>query len=880
MAKFLASKSGAFWRTEGFAGLVVVLAVIGLHLASDSIGALERRYYDFVSTRTARQPSERIAVIAINEQSMVQLGRWPWPGDIHARLIDRLAAAKAKTLVYAVPFPESQVAPGLAAIRKMQAALETAPEVLATHPQWGQMLAEAQRALDTNAVLAASIQNAGNVLLPTVSAPGAARGEAANHLPPYALKSAIDDSSGLSMPTLRGQAPVEAMGRVAAGIGHWEQLPDAAQAPYREPLLLAADGKAVPSLALLAAAHSLGLQGADVHLRVGAPVQWGPLRIPTDSAARMLPQRYPERGGKPAFAPDAFEDVLSGKIPASRYADKIVIVGVTAEGAGASTWGAGMGALSPVERIAHATSSILNGHAIAQPRCADWVVWMGCLLVAVYVVVVLPRLTARAGAAATLLLFAALLALEWGGLAVGATWIALVLPATVLVLGALAVAVRRWRMAGAQAGHADAGVGPTESHHMMGLALQGQGQLDMAFDRFRRVPLTDAVMGDLYSLAADFERKGQQDKAHAVYAYMAAFDGRYRDVQAKLDRAGQSAEAVADQPMLGRYQIEKELGKGAMGVVYRGRDPKIGRVVAIKTLALSEAFGGDDLVDARARFFREAETAGRLQHPNIVTIFDAAEAHGLAYIAMEFLKGRDLSVYCRADRLLPVPVVLGIVARVADALAYAHLHNVVHRDIKPANIMYEPESDTVKVTDFGIARMTDASKTRTGLVLGTPSFMSPEQLAGKKVDGRSDLYSLGVMLFQLLTGVLPFQGDSLGSLMHAIANEEAPDVRLMRPELPSALADVVARALSKRPELRYPTGLALAADLRRVMEQFPDGTVPMAAGQPVATDPVWDRAAAFAATVPSTQVVFEKTAIQPAARSDPAQGGDAAATGH
>jgi serine/threonine protein kinase len=269
--------------------------------------------------------------------------------------------------------------------------------------------------------------------------------------------------------------------------------------------------------------------------------------------------------------------------------------------------------------------------------------------------------------------------------------------------------------------------------------------------------------------------------------------------------------------MMGRYQLERELGKGAMGVVYQGRDPKIGRIVAIKTMALSEEFVGKALADARERFFREAQTAGRLQHPNIVTIYDAGEDHELAYIAMEFLNGQDLTHYCKGGQLLPVSTVLSIVARVAEALGYAHKQQVVHRDIKPANIMFDREHDAVKVTDFGIARITDASKTRTGLVLGTPSFMSPEQLTGKKVDGRTDLYSLGVMLFQLLTGVLPFRAESMADLMHKIANEEAPSLRSVRPDLPQRLASLVARLLSKRPEARYQDGDQLARDLRAVL---------------------------------------------------------------
>jgi serine/threonine-protein kinase len=245
-----------------------------------------------------------------------------------------------------------------------------------------------------------------------------------------------------------------------------------------------------------------------------------------------------------------------------------------------------------------------------------------------------------------------------------------------------------------------------------------------------------------------------------------------------------------------------------------------------------------------------------LQHQNIVTIFDAGEEHDLAYIAMEFLKGRDLADQCKPDQLLPVPTVLSIVARVAEALAYAHSQSVVHRDIKPANIMYELASDTVKVTDFGIARITDSSKTKTGMVLGTPSFMSPEQLSGKKVDGRSDLYSLGVMLYQLLTGVLPFRGESMSELMFKIANEEAADIRTVRADLPESLANAVALALSKRPETRYQTGDQFAADLRAV-ELGGGQAAPLLQDSPVPENSnAMAETVAFAATVPHMKTVL------------------------
>jgi serine/threonine-protein kinase len=303
--------------------------------------------------------------------------------------------------------------------------------------------------------------------------------------------------------------------------------------------------------------------------------------------------------------------------------------------------------------------------------------------------------------------------------------------------------------------------------------------------------------------------------------------------------------AAPDRKTLGRYRVDRQIGRGSMGAVYLGHDPKIGRQVAIKTMALSQEFEGTELTEARARFFREAETAGRLQHRDIVTIFDAGEDQDLAYIAMEYLRGHDMQRYTTPGHLLPVPLVLHIVARVAEALAYAHSQGVVHRDIKPANVMIDLADDMVKVTDFGIARITDSSRTRTGIILGTPSFMSPEQMAGQRVDGRSDFYSLGVMLFQLLTGSLPHQADSMAKLLYQIANERAPDVRTLRPELPEALAHVVALALEKRPEVRYGDGRQFATDLRKVAAGWGpvDTAVPEVASEPPAA------ADAYAATV-------------------------------
>ena len=824
-------------------GVLVVLAVLVLHGATDFFGTLERRYYDFASTSTSRQPSDRIAIIAIDDQSIANIGRWPWPRDVHAQLIDQLAAAKAKTIAHTVFFFEPQTDRGLVFIRKMKEALGPAADPAAASggltEELGKVIAEAELALDTDAKLGASMARAGNVLVPSVFVLGEPQGRL-DPLPDYALKSAVVEQNGFSLPAVRGQQPIAVIGNSAAGIAHLNQLPDVDGAVRQEPLLINYSGKAVPSMGLLAAAKSVNLEAADIRLNTGESVQVGKLRVATDEAALMLPQFYKGRDGRPAFAVDSFYDVLSGKIPASKYTDKIVIIGATAAGVGTQfPTPAGPG-LSPAETIAHITSSILSEHFIVQPAWGIWATLFVLLVVAAYLIAGLPRLSAGKAALVTLGLFVFLLVAEFGLLSASATWLKLVFPAALLVIGHLALTTKRFLMT--EAGKIRSDEESAETSRMMGLALQGQGQLDMAFDRFRRVPFTDALMDNLNNLALDFERKRQFNKAQAVYEYMAGYNKNHKDLQAKLNRAKNLSETVilggsgahpggtmlldgggVEKPMLGRYQVEKELGKGAMGVVYLGKDPKIGRVVAIKTMALSQEFEGDELTDARERFFREAETAGRLQHQNIVTIFDAGEEHDLAYIAMEFLKGKDLADVTKDGHLLPVPKVLSIVARVAEALAYAHRQNVVHRDIKPANIMYDPGTDTVKVTDFGIARITDSSKTKTGMVLGTPSFMSPEQIAGKKVDGRSDLYSLGVMLFQMLAGVLPFRGESMAELMYKIANEPAPDIRIIRPELSPQLAEIVARSLSKSSETRYQDGDQFAADLRMVVSAQADG---------------------------------------------------------
>jgi len=282
------------------------------------------------------------------------------------------------------------------------------------------------------------------------------------------------------------------------------------------------------------------------------------------------------------------------------------------------------------------------------------------------------------------------------------------------------------------------------------------------------------------------------------------------------ENAEEEYDDTPDGSILGRYRIERRIGKGAMGMVYLGADPKINRTVAIKALNLKREFDADEQQNVLQRFFREAEAAGRLHHPHIVTIYDAGEANDMAYIAMEYLTGTDLRFYTREDSLLPPLSVVKIGMKLADALAYAHSNDIIHRDIKAANVMYDPQSGQLKITDFGIARLTDSRRTKTGMVLGTPSSMSPEQLRGKELDGRTDLYSLGVLLYQLLSGQLPYKADSLTQLMVKITSGDPADLVSLRPELKEhgqCIVEIVGKLLQKDADNRYQDGKKLSRDL-------------------------------------------------------------------
>jgi len=283
----------------------------------------------------------------------------------------------------------------------------------------------------------------------------------------------------------------------------------------------------------------------------------------------------------------------------------------------------------------------------------------------------------------------------------------------------------------------------------------------------------------------------------------------------------------------GRYEITGELGRGAMGVVYRANDPVIGRTVAVKTLQLSEAGTGLSRPELLTRFQTEARAAGLLTHPNIVVVFDAGEEDGIFFITMELVEGKSLQGLLDSGQLFPLPRILRIMEQTCSALQFAHDRNIVHRDIKPANLMLTPD-DTVKVTDFGTAKILQfGTVQQTAHVMGTPSYMSPEQVKGKVVDGRSDIFSLGVLLYEMVTGEKPFPGQNITTVIYKIVNEEPVAPRQLDPSIHPGLNAVILKALAKEPSQRYQSCRDLFDDLRNYRSlptvENPNATLPLGA---------------------------------------------------
>jgi serine/threonine-protein kinase len=837
-----------FAWTDVALGLVVSLLVL-LTFWMGWADVLEYKFYDMrAKLRASAKTGENVVLIGIDDQSIREIGRWPWPRNYLAEMTDQLAESGAKVIGIDVFMREPEINPGLQQMKVMQQAFtEKLNAAKAANPKLKDPLAEelittldsTAKQLDNDAKLGDSIALAQNVVLPMYFEFGAPIGKVDKQVPDYVAKNFIANvkSDGMVTPSTDLNVPYEAFGKETKAIGQANLTPSSDGVQRMVPLVVDFNGKLMPSFALQAIRAFYNLESDDYRYTPGKELVLGRAHIPVDSEGRFLVD-YVNRAKVPHYY---FSDVRNKKVPPDVFRDKIVLIGMMATGGGDTSITPIENQMPNVELFGNVINNVLAPSYLIRPEWAQKLELGMMILFALFVALAIPHLSAGKSAIMAVVLLAVTIG---GGIYAFTTygfWLKMFYPAFMLVAGYTVVVSKRYLVTEKKKEMLEGE--SAETNKMLGLSFQGQGMLDMAFEKFRKVPIDDSMKDVLYNLSLDFERKRQFNKAAAVLERLATKDKSYKDIQARMDKLKAAGETVifgtaglkkggadstvlvqsggvADlaKPTLGRYEVLRELGKGAMGVVYLGKDPKINREVAIKTLRFEDEFDPADMSAMKEGFFREAESAGRLVHPNIVTIYDAGDDGDISYIAMELLNGSDLKDYTTKGKLLAVNDTLEVIAKVADALDYAHQQGVVHRDIKPANIM-KLKDGTIKVTDFGIARITSQSKTATGTVMGTPSYMSPEQLAGSKVDGRADLFSLGVTLYEMLTGEKPFTGESVATLMFRIANTPHQSIMTLRADLPPGTEEIINTALQKTPDERYQRGAQMAADLRALIQK-------------------------------------------------------------
>jgi eukaryotic-like serine/threonine-protein kinase len=821
------------------------ITLTGIFEFTDTI---EKKSYDFrarLAAPSGRNPD--IELVVISTDDLAEFGRWPWSRSILAKGIENLSAAGARVIAMNIIFSEPEESAGLKAVKSLKetyGSLGLSKEGPGLTFYNDMALKEAD--LDNDAKLVGAVKKAGNVVLPVyfdTTSSGTDK-EAPAFIARHSFKKVkgLDDDLALSsMVWFNKINPLlPSLADAATATGQINMFPES-DGSIRSQIHAVGYLKDIffPSYPVAIVKTYKGLKDEDISLALGDGIQF---KVSPSSTIKAPVVDYEMRtllkwnaGPNVAFHYTPFSKVYKNEIQSGLFKNKIVIIGPTAAGVADLYVTPISSKLPGIEFVANSVADILNQKFISRPKWVGFLEFLILLVFGAFISLVLPKLKAGMGAVMTLGIFLAYMILGMIFFFSNSIWLKISPPLLLLVVGYILIISKNFFITEKTKDKVEAD--SVETNKMLGLSFQQQGMLDLALEKFRRLPMDEEGTKDLlYNLGLDFERKRQFSKALATYKLVIEDGHNFKDLDERIPKL-KGAEATMifggsggghpgdigatimnmdTKPTLGRYEVVSELGRGAMGVVYKGEDPKIHRTVAIKTVRLSD-FDEDMLDEMKERFFREAESAGLLTHPNIVTIYDAGEEHDLAYIAMEFLKGTDLEEYTRKDHLLPMRETLSVVAHAADALDYAHSKGIVHRDIKPANIMMLEETREIKVTDFGIARITTSSKTKTGVIMGTPSYMSPEQVAGKKVDGRSDIFSLGVVLFELLTGEKPFKGEDMTALMYKVARERHPSVRTINPKIPPVLERIIDKALEKDAGKRYQKAGQMAEHLKMVI---------------------------------------------------------------
>jgi len=779
------------------------------------------------------QGENKIAIVNIDDKSLKQLGPWPWPRYLIAEMINILKSNGAKLIGLDLLFRHKEQNQGLKEVKKLYRNILEQKKNADNGSSYVWLLKDLkdiEKRLDNDKKLLHTVKESGNIVLPVVGKYGQYNSELVIPSDSFLEENCfnakyIGKDLKKSISVNRLITPFPELSRDALGLGHINLSPDKLMAGRLHIPFINYRGNIIPSMPLRLALDYLNKYPEQVIIR-GKGIKLNSKIIPLTHGGVFV--RF--RGAKKSFPYYSFVDILNVKKVPAVFDGKIVLMGFASEEDGVSINTPVDPMMPRIEYVANIIDDFINSRFLKRP---DRMIYIESVMIILFGLVISAFFTKLHYFPRTVMFGTMLFSIFLTGLIIfivldirfKIVYICLSILTLYVIFSIKEILIREKSL---ELSTRES----IETNRMLGLSLQSQGLLDLAFEKLRKCPLDDAMKDVVYNLGVDFERKRMMNKAINIYEYIVSTGGPFRDLNTRIPKLRKFANEmslgkfggkqdgkliVSDElqtkPTVGRYEILSQLGQGAMGIVYKGNDPKINRLVAIKTIRFSDEFEKEQVKEIKERFFKEAELAGKLSHSAIISIYDVGEDYELTYMAMELLDGENLENFCRKDTLLPLRKVLDIVAETAEALDYAHDQGVIHRDIKPGNIMLL-KNGKIKITDFGIAKATSSSQTRTGVILGTPNYMSPEQINGMQIDGRSDIFSLGVVFFQLLTGEVPFHGKSLAELFYQITQVKHPSPREINPGVIRPCVEIIDKAMKKDPNQRFKTAGVFARYLR------------------------------------------------------------------
>jgi CHASE2 domain-containing sensor protein/predicted Ser/Thr protein kinase len=836
-----------FKKFSGFI-LYVLITILVISLYAGKYGFLEsldlRMQDGMFKLRGSLDPQRDIVIVGIDEKSLDQMGEWPWSQDKLAQLISAISRGSPRVLALDIFLPES--------------------------------LDE-----DTSGrteLLANEIHLAGNVILPIYFNLSEV-GMAPTPPPPAVLRSAWGKANGF-YPKNAASAkqlyfPDKLLTQSAFDFGHINITYDPDGLIRRELTLIEYDGYLYSSLSLQTAKRYLGKDKKETGLTKEGRINLGGISIPTDKKRYMV---INYRGPNLTFQRVSALDVLNGETSPKVFSDKIALVGLTA--LQSKTWVKvpSYGTLNEVERIANVIQNIIQ-HNFLSRLSPMWNLLI-LILIGIFCALVLPKVSLAYRIVVLLVLLFVMFNLNYilfSSFAILTKPFYPILEILFFLVAAPSVKAKRAgekedriKDLGVEESYAEDKIKedheipegqkeqfgeevPISRHRIcaktvseisgfeksepVSLGPEGQStSLKITTEEKRKKEETIAlstsstpsaiqkVTGSISEPTPERISGEESSRKEALTVSDLTAPRSSQEITGSLSEKtpkGTSEKSTDHLPLaqFGRYKIQELIGKGGMGTVYKGLDPALDRLVALKTIRLDFASSAEEISELKERLVREAKAAGKLSHPNIVTIYDVGEQEGLQYIAMEYLSGYTLESFIQKKKELNYRIVAKIVMQVCAALNYAHQKGIVHRDIKPANIMLL-EDFAVKVMDFGIARLQSSSLTQSNLTLGTPHYISPEQLQGKLADKRSDIFSLGVVIYELLTGQKPFKGESISSLMYDILSNTPPLPSTLNEKTPLVFDRIVSKAMAKSPEERYQEAEEIEKTLREFISSF------------------------------------------------------------